>query len=316
MEKLEKTQVKECWHQNVTQCHDTYMTEFKPIQERICEENFWKACKITFKEVGYNYTLETCMTPLVKKCEEPKYDGYGAPPPKKPKTVCKTWFESQCNTTYVESENPDEDPKPSTWCQKVPKKICAPDFCEMVPGEQECHEKTISSTVVKPEEVCDLQPSTQCRLVTNLVPHLVPQQVCKDIPKEVCHLKLDNPKIVRKPVTLRWCTKARKEEPKKPSYLPQPAYGPPPTASPLKLYSVNRSPVSPAPPQPVYSSQPPSPVYRSSAPNLPPTASPAYYKPLPNNKRKRTATHQTAPGRVGYGNRKSKFSAPNISSHW
>ena len=94
--------MKECWHQNVSQCHDTFMTEFKPIQERICEENFWKACKITFKEVGYNYTLQTCMTPLVKKCEEPSYAGYGAPPPKEPKTVCKTWFESQCNTTYVQ----------------------------------------------------------------------------------------------------------------------------------------------------------------------------------------------------------------------
>jgi hypothetical protein len=143
------------------------------------------------------------MTPLIKDCEEPSYGGYGAPPPKEPKTVCKTWFESQCNPTYVASENPEEDPKPSTWCEKVPKKICAPDFCEMIPGEKECHDKTISSTIVKPEEVCDLQPSTQCRLVTNLVPHLVPQQVCKDIPKEVCHLKLDNPRIIRKPVTLR-----------------------------------------------------------------------------------------------------------------
>ena len=102
------------------------------------------------------------------------------------------------------SEDSNQDPKPSTWCEKIPKKICAPDFCEMVPGEQECHDKTISSTIVKPEEVCDLQPSTQCRLVTNLVPHLVPRQVCKDVPKEVCHLKLDNPKIVKKPVTLRF----------------------------------------------------------------------------------------------------------------
>ena len=105
--------------------------------------------------------------------------------------------------SFLSSEKPEEDPKPSTWCEKVPKKICAPDFCEMVAGPKECHDKTISSTVVKPEEVCDLQPSTQCRLVTNLVPHLVPQQVCKDIPKEVCHLKLDDPRIIKKPVTLR-----------------------------------------------------------------------------------------------------------------
>ena len=106
--------------------------------------------------------------------------------------------------SFLSSEKPEEDPKPSTWCEKVPKKICAPDFCEMVAGPKECHDKTISSTVVKPEEVCDLQPSTQCRLVTNLVPHLVPQQVCKDIPKEVCHLKLDDPRIIKKPVTLRY----------------------------------------------------------------------------------------------------------------
>ena len=42
----------------MTQCHDTYVTEFRPNQEQECEENFWKACKITFKEVGYNYTLQ------------------------------------------------------------------------------------------------------------------------------------------------------------------------------------------------------------------------------------------------------------------
>lgn len=32
IEKMEKTPVKECWTQNVTQCHDTYVTEFKPNQ--------------------------------------------------------------------------------------------------------------------------------------------------------------------------------------------------------------------------------------------------------------------------------------------
>ncbi len=106
------------------------------------------------------------MTPLVKKCDPPS--GYGAP---EPKTVCKTWYESECNTTYSN----DDARKPQTWCQKVPKQICAPDNCRMEPGEKECHEKTLESTVKKPEEICDLQPSKQCRLVTNLVPHLEPQ---------------------------------------------------------------------------------------------------------------------------------------------
>ena len=44
-----KDQIKECWHENVTQCHDTYVTEFLPSQEQKCEESFWKSCKIDFR---------------------------------------------------------------------------------------------------------------------------------------------------------------------------------------------------------------------------------------------------------------------------
>jgi hypothetical protein len=58
VDRVEKDNIKECWHENVTQCHDTFITEFIPQQEELCEENFWKSCKITFKEEAYNYTLE------------------------------------------------------------------------------------------------------------------------------------------------------------------------------------------------------------------------------------------------------------------
>ena len=37
--------------------------------------------------------------------------------------------------------------KPQTWCKKVPKKICAPDNCKMVPGKEECHDKNLVSTI-------------------------------------------------------------------------------------------------------------------------------------------------------------------------
>ena len=37
VEKMEKTPVKECWHQNVTACHETYVTEFRPNQEQVRE---------------------------------------------------------------------------------------------------------------------------------------------------------------------------------------------------------------------------------------------------------------------------------------
>jgi len=205
VQKLEKQQIKECWHQNITACHETFVTEFKAMQERKCDDNtFWKTCKISFKEISLNYTVKTCFKPLVKKCQE----GYGGPP----KEICRTWFETQCNTTYVQTQGDDyhnkytKDVKASTWCEKVPKKICAPDHCSFIPGPEECHDKTIPSTMVKPEEMCDLQPATDCQIVTNLVPHLIRQPICEEVPKEFCHMKLDSPKLVTKPVTMKWCT--------------------------------------------------------------------------------------------------------------
>jgi len=210
VQKLEKQQIKECWHQNVTACHETFVTEFKAMQERKCDDNtFWKTCKISFKQISLNYTVKTCFKPLVKKCEGSS-----------DKEICRTWFETQCNTTYVQSQGDeyhnryDKDVKASTWCEKVPKKICAPDNCNFIPGPEECHDKTIPSTMVKPEEMCDLQPATDCQIVTNLVPHLIRQPICEDVPKEFCHMKLDSPKLVTKPVTMRWCT------------FPQNYYGP------------------------------------------------------------------------------------------
>ena len=61
----------------------------------------------------------------VQQCTDGQ-SSYGAPQ----KTVCRTWFESECNTTYVES--PSGAHKPNTWCQKMPRKICAPDNCNMI----------------------------------------------------------------------------------------------------------------------------------------------------------------------------------------
>ena len=72
-------------------------------------------------------------------------------------------------------------------------------------GPEVCHDKNIYSTMMKPEETCDLQPTTDCQIVTSLIPHLRQREVCESVPKEFCHTKLDSPKTVRKPVTMKWC---------------------------------------------------------------------------------------------------------------
>ena len=53
----------------------------------------------------------------------------------KPQIVCKTWYESYCNTTLVKEDAGNNQVGPHTWCDKVPKKICAPDYCQMIPGK-------------------------------------------------------------------------------------------------------------------------------------------------------------------------------------
>ena len=138
------------------------------------------------------------------------------------------------DTNSLKQTTPGIEDKPNTWCKKVPRKICAPDNCRMVSGPQECSEKNIVSTVQKPTELCDLQPQQHCRLITKLTPHLISKEVCRKVPKEVCHLALSPPKTVRKPITLKWCTRKKHDHKhggsayKAPnSYLPPPGSVPP-----------------------------------------------------------------------------------------
>ena len=83
---LEKDPILECTHKNVEQCHYTYVTQFTPAQEEVCEENFEKICSITFKQQAYNETVEKCYTPVEKVC-----NGQG-------EEECRTVYESSCTT--------------------------------------------------------------------------------------------------------------------------------------------------------------------------------------------------------------------------
>ena len=87
---LEKEPILECTHKNTEQCHYTYVTQFKPSQEEVCEENFEKQCSITFKQQAYNETVNKCYRPIEKVC-----NGQGP-------EECRTVYESSCTTNYVE----------------------------------------------------------------------------------------------------------------------------------------------------------------------------------------------------------------------
>ena len=65
-ERLERDDIKECWHKNVTTCYDSYVTEFTSAEEEECEDVFYKSCVIDFKQVPFEYDIRSCITPMVK----------------------------------------------------------------------------------------------------------------------------------------------------------------------------------------------------------------------------------------------------------
>ena len=187
---LKKDPILECTHKNIEKCHYTYVTQFNPTQEEVCEENFEKTCQITFKQQAIEEDVKKCYRPLIKTC-----NGQGA-------DVCQTVYESSCTTKYVEKQ-PGKFVG-DTRCEKLPVEICGAG-CTTEEGPEECHDKTVTSLLDVPEEVCDLNPQKTCRLQTRLVPSLKPEHECTIIPQEICNLKFSNPEQVDQPLKTKWC---------------------------------------------------------------------------------------------------------------
>jgi len=195
---IEKEPILECTHKNVEKCHYTYVTQFTPTQEEVCDETFEKSCQITFKQQAVEESVKKCYRPLSKVC-----NGQG-------EEVCKTVYESACTTKYVEKQ-PGKFVG-DTSCEKLPVEICGRG-CETVEGAEECHDKTVTALIDVPEEVCDLNPNKICKFETKLVPSLKPAHECTVIPQEVCNLKFTSPKQVEKPLMTKWCLDPTGAEP-------------------------------------------------------------------------------------------------------
>ena len=278
MTSLEKEPILECTHKNVEQCHYTYVTQFTPSQEEVCEENFEKICSITFKQQAYNETVEKCYTPVEKVC--------GGEGPEE----CRTVFESSCTTKYRE-KSPGKFVA-DTSCEKLPTELCGAG-CSYQEGPEECHDKVLTSLVDVPQEVCDLNPQKTCRFTTKLVPKLKPEHECTIVPKETCVLKFTTPREVRKPLLTKWCLDPQ-EPPPGESYEEENAFAPVLTSgSAPQSYGV------PPPPPP------PSPTTDFSAPtsNFPPPES--YGAPT---------SDYPAPAPESYGAPTSDYSAPESYS--
>jgi len=232
VEETEYDDVVECKHSYSQKCHTTYTTDFEPQQEEECEENFIKSCFIEYKKTASEEKVDFCNTPLICEGEGPiecktvyesqcqtRYHEHNV---EDDVVECETIQEEKCEDVtqgYTTEQKCTKWPKqvcetqrkqvkkysPETECKKVPRELCGPSGCELVPGPEECFEK--SETVVQevPEETCNLEPQKSCKHVTKLVPFLKPAEECVDIPKEVCSRSRVNPRKVQKPVVKKWC---------------------------------------------------------------------------------------------------------------
>ena len=63
-----KDPVLSCVHKSVEKCHFTYTTQFVPVEEEVCEENYAKTCSITYKKVVSEDVVLHCYNPLVRQC--------------------------------------------------------------------------------------------------------------------------------------------------------------------------------------------------------------------------------------------------------
>jgi len=110
-----------CQHTFTEKCHDTFITDYIPTQERKCETSFQKNCHITYKPMMFEETVEICNEPLKKVCNN-ETEGKG-------EEVCKTHYETNCETRFKEHEVEQDEPV----CKMVIERKCN-DVRVPVPG--------------------------------------------------------------------------------------------------------------------------------------------------------------------------------------
>merc|ERR1711970_1203388 len=101
-----------CQHTFTEKCHDTFITDYVPTQERKCETSFSKNCHITYKPMMFEETVELCNEPLQKVCNNDTV-GQG-------EEICKTHYETNCETRFKEHEVEQDEPV----CKMVTERKC------------------------------------------------------------------------------------------------------------------------------------------------------------------------------------------------
>ena len=181
VETVSHTSLLSCIHSVLLVCHITYTTQFRYMREEVCREEYTKKCVIMFTKQAREETVEHCYRPTTQcgSTEE----------------RCEDITETHCNTHY----HPQR-----TECRPSTVRVCG-TVCQDGQGEEQCHNKTVTTVVSVPEESCDLVPHKVCQGVYRLVPFLHPEQQCKQVPRDVCSYGPGKQELGEKQVITKWC---------------------------------------------------------------------------------------------------------------
>lgn len=190
-----------CHHTFTEKCHETFITDYIPTQERKCETSFKKNCHITYKPMMFEETIKICNEPLNKICSN---DTVG-------EEICKTHYETNCETRYKEHEVEQDEPV----CEMVEEKRCK-DVRVPIPGSntlrllrrnrrqftpalqdsgagqdlglQNDLQQIVDSDkdLLSIGEECELWPVQKCRLEKKNVKKVHPETSCRKMPREIC----------------------------------------------------------------------------------------------------------------------------------
>ena len=84
-----------CVQRNMTSCHYTYITEYRPHLEMVCSDSYHKKCLISFYVNSISEKVMKCYEPLKKVCSPSEHAV-------KSEKICETYHETSCTSKYVE----------------------------------------------------------------------------------------------------------------------------------------------------------------------------------------------------------------------
>merc|ERR1711892_886365 len=175
-----------CQHTFTEKCHDTFITDYIPTQERKCETSFQKNCHITYKPMMFEETVEICNEPLRKVCNNETVG----------EEICKTHYETTCETRYKEHEVEQDEPV----CKMVTERKCN-DVRVPVPGSTGFLRRRRRQADVTLSESLGLEGDTdllsvgqecedwqvqKCTLEKKVVKKTNPETSCQKMPREIC----------------------------------------------------------------------------------------------------------------------------------